>query len=455
MRLIQFNGVAINADQIVEIERCGIEVVITYLNPPQRRWTFSSEAEAQANFHKLMAIVGGDSESKTIDHHEFWSKQDWNKTNRELVASTGYSYPTICAKRNRYGYRKYPGNTSKYSTIEWDKVNWVKQDCEIARELGIPINSVRFWRNKLKVPQPQNKGHKHYKNKRITEEKIEAADWVNMMDAEIAREWSVSRERVRQIRELRKKPSCRYGTISSATKKIIAWLYEHKSDVEGKSSLVVGAMIPNTIAANMHQANKAMRLSGLNFDWKKKSRPFLIPVDKIDWRLPSVLLEAIWNASHNRIATTRYNNQFPKPIWSLRGTTNPNKNPELIAAIHAQIDVAKTFGKVPREKWLSDYLESKEKVASTIRETGTSNTICAVLAMPGIFTCMELMQAVNAKLQTELSYSTFQSILYYLRKEGKAELIVPRRGRIAGKYRISAKNTGDVTGDAVGHVPSV
>jgi hypothetical protein len=75
-----------------------------------------------------------------------WKKQDWkNKTDAALARETGFSRPTIAAKRKLYGSPR---------KSKWDKVDWANQrNADIAAKLEISPGAVSIYRRAHGKPE--------------------------------------------------------------------------------------------------------------------------------------------------------------------------------------------------------------------------------------------------------------------------------------------------------------
>jgi len=88
----------------------------------------------------------------------------------------------------------------------WAKVDWTKQNCVLAEELGVAVATVRGARVRLRFPEARTKG-KWRRSLSIANGKSRASDFWRALDwskqnIELARETRMSRERVRQVREI-------------------------------------------------------------------------------------------------------------------------------------------------------------------------------------------------------------------------------------------------------------
>lgn len=279
-----------------------------------------------------------------------WPKVDWNKSSRELCTELDVPYGTICHYRWKYGHPKL--GTAKTRHIDWDKVDWSKNNQQIAGELGMDINSVLIYRRRLGKPPQSGKSWQ----RKVTNEMIEAVDWVNTRDITIAKQWSVSRERVRQIRLVKNKPRCRLRSTINLHEDVEKWLLDNKASIEGKLAHEVSELCPiNTTRENKF---RVMKKVDIQFLWRRK-RAHLVEVYDVNWDIPNNILTWIWNRREHWAATSRW--KFGKPrakwflSWRLMSREDFASTPGLIAAVSAEIEKVRKVGLTPNIKALRDY----------------------------------------------------------------------------------------------------
>jgi len=87
----------------------------------------------------------------------------------------------------------------------WLNQDWSKADVDIAEITGDPISSVSIWRRRLKAIPTSHIGSRRRERKQLNIERWNAWDW-NQQNAVLARQYGLSKERVRAIRALLRKP---------------------------------------------------------------------------------------------------------------------------------------------------------------------------------------------------------------------------------------------------------
>ncbi len=273
-----------------------------------------------------------------------WSAVDWAKTNAQISRETGYSYQSIHKYRPPESLtpevRHHHALTiGKYGSIPWTDLDWKgKTNAQLSRELKIGAYVVRKYRILLDAPDASRKW-----SIKIKQSDIDNIDWTKR-DIELATEWNVSRERIRQLRALHAKPRSPDKWRQTRIMAIEKWLIEHRQEIEGKRARDVVRMIPGIVSAG--SKNQCMRQSGINFNWGQHD-PVL---DLVNWDLPNVLLEMIWGFRFNKMGSSRYRFSKQSPRWNFRARMNRKQltDPALLSAVEKEMETAKANGrKVP------------------------------------------------------------------------------------------------------------
>ncbi|MCI0747045.1 MAG: hypothetical protein L0Y58_16700 [Verrucomicrobia subdivision 3 bacterium] len=126
---------------------------------------------------------------------------DWSKQNVVLAEELGVRPNTISRWRREQGGGARARTHGKWrnppkSKYDWDKVDWSKQDCAIADDLGTYSSTVAKWRRQLGKPQSPT-FHKHRVHK--ARERYKNLNW-KLQDIELAEKTGLTRERIRQLR---------------------------------------------------------------------------------------------------------------------------------------------------------------------------------------------------------------------------------------------------------------
>jgi len=191
----------------------------------------------------------------------------------------------------------------------------------------------------------------------VTEEMILSVKWEYEQDAAIARQWHVSRERVRQIRQERALPICKVNVRDPESHKFLVWLLENRASVEGKAASIVANQAPFELNKNCKY--RTMKKSGIPFLWSdlRKSPSLSMP---INWDLPNAIIDAVWNRSFNWSSNCRTKYSKPKSFWvchyqyPLTKCISDNKD-GIVQIIHDEISKAIRVGITPRWDDLARY----------------------------------------------------------------------------------------------------
>lgn len=284
---------------------------------------------------------------KARNGHIDWKSVDWDKSSRELEAELDVPYWLVCRKRTELGHKKV--GTAKTRHIDWTTVDWGKNNQQLAGELGIQPGSLAGYRQRIGKP---SKGHTP---RVVSNEMIDSVDWVNTKDITISRQWGVSRERVRQIRLVKKKPRCIITTNIKSSQEIEKWLLDNKGSISGKLASEVAEMCP--VADAIDNKYRVMKKVDIQFLWMHK-KALAITLD-VNWDIPNNLLDWIWGRCENWAAANRYRHNKPKAKyfrnWRIMEQYDFARLPVLVKIVRAEIEKARKVGVKPKIKELQEY----------------------------------------------------------------------------------------------------
>jgi hypothetical protein len=308
---------------------------------------------AQVKFRKKLEgpVLVFPSQSASRSNYD-WSKIDWDKSNSQLVAETGLNYQTICKARREVGHK--PIATAAHPKIDWKTVDWSRNNQQLSSELRVPVGTVKFIRERNNFQEPII--NSEHGNRLITDEMIAAVQWNLSRDIDISKQWHVSRERVRQIRQQRGYPVCAINSVEIKAVEFEKWLLENKDLITDKNAHEVADSCP--IKLIMHRKRELMRKSTIPFQWERPAAGAITGVP-INWELPNKLLASIWNIKPHQIANHRCQWGKPHPKFTTCGRyfDRIKEIPGFKEALAAEIQKAKTLGKTPvNQSELDDFL---------------------------------------------------------------------------------------------------
>jgi len=243
-------------------------------------------------------------------------------------------------------------------------MDWTKNNQMLAKQLGLDPQIVRYERKLRNLPNAPRTAWRCV----VTKDEIEATDWVNNRDIDLAEKWGVSRERVRQLRLVNGKPDykCKYKLgirPRRSTIQMLDWLNLHRKEIEGKRASEVVRMIPGKTPEAGGRI-KLLRKSGIKFDWSKRYLDHDINPKWIDWRLPNVALGLIWGRS-NYWAANRRCQTFGGPAeWTIKGIASKcYLDAEFIKAVADESKNARSHGFSSNSKAVADWLTKGIKKA--------------------------------------------------------------------------------------------
>jgi len=282
-----------------------------------------------------------------------WSVVDWSKTDKALAFDL--NVPTIVVSF----YRKAVGRPKSVSSrVNWKSIDWNKNNQQISFETKTPLQKVSVARSIVGHPPIKNSvlcAANGQNNRVITDEMIAAINWEFEKDFHIARQWRVSRERVRQIRQERGLPACLINLIENRSIEVQKWLLENKDRISGMLSSIVARECPTDLPIT--RKLDIMRSTSIPFVWVplKRSAADVLP---INWGLPNLVINAVWNKCCNWAASNRYKYQKEKSTvkyisqgrWGRISVCDLVKTDgEIRSLVVAEIDKAVKLGVTP--KW--------------------------------------------------------------------------------------------------------
>lgn len=281
---------------------------------------------------------------------------DWNKSSKELAAELNRPYNEVCAARKVFGHHKI--GTYKTRHIDWENLDWTKNNQELSGITGFSSNVVSAYRLRLnKPPSPSYQGWK--RARKITPDALAAVDWEGCRDITIAKQLGVTRERVRQIRLVGQYPKCKlpkhtspFQTLSDDFRE---WIKANKESIEGKLAAEVAGSCPINIPK--HRKYQLLKESGVNLVWRraKTSQAVALPVN---WDLPNIVICAVWNKNKAWAAMSRYEFNKPKPKWFISRTREGYCiGDDLRIAILEERDKVIQLGITPKHETLKSILE--------------------------------------------------------------------------------------------------
>lgn len=289
-----------------------------------------------------------------------WESVDWSKTNTEISQITGYSYLTVLKHRKRLGKPPSSGRWahSKYSNVPWDSFDWTQSNNELSRRSAVPIGIIRRYRETHNKPAPTYP-IKPGPGVIVTDQMIEGTDWKFKRDMDLAIEWGISRERVRQIRQEHRKPQCAYKNQSGKLLACLRWIDLNRPYIEGRHLNDVLPLLPE---GTRQIRMRALKKSGVTIDMTY-SQPGCNPhIRIVNWDLPNIVLMMIWTdfGRQNGIPSARSRFGLQPTKWDTRFGRRPIA-PDLLQAIDAEITKAKSVGVVPDEAAVKQWIQTDRR----------------------------------------------------------------------------------------------
>lgn len=293
---------------------------------------------------------------------------DWSKTDYALAKELCVTPATVSGWRYKIG-RDRPAPFSKYN-VDWDALDWSRNNSLLSRDCGIAAAVIGSYRIRMNKPHPTVYSY----NTIMTDERLASVDWEMTIDADIARQFGVSRERIRQLRAELNKPKCKVKNLQFKSAAIFRWLEENRASLEGKSLSEIAELVPHEGTARP-VVYELIKRSGITlgpggprfkhrgFDW-----------GMVNFDLPNIMLCQIWGFPKYRIATTRNRTFKQYPKWWLGGFSKEINDPALLEAIEAEKQKAIAAGIKVDEKKLDDWIRWK-KQARTWNDVRTMERI--------------------------------------------------------------------------------
>jgi hypothetical protein len=200
---------------------------------------------------------------------------------------------------------------------KWRAVDWSKSDVELAEEMGLRSGgSIGAVRRRIGAPKSPRWHQLRAKFREPNLVKWRSWDW-SKQDVVLAREAGLSRERIRQIRQLLGAPRSPHHGSDSARRRqnilALQWAAENLDRLRGMS----GAELEQKHGYNRDSRVYAfLKAKGVlrNGNFNRKYR-----WDLMNLELPNGVLERIWKLPLYRAYTHRWQKRLPAPRWKLIG----------------------------------------------------------------------------------------------------------------------------------------
>ena len=195
----------------------------------------------------------------------------------------------------------------------WD---WSKPDVELAEEMGFSNSSIGRIRRRIGAPKSPRYHKPRSKFREPNLAKWRSWDW-SKQDVELARETGLSRERIRQIRQLLGVPkSPRHWNRRASRRQnelALQWAAENLDRLSGLSWAEVERKYGfkrNSHVFAFLKAKGVLRNGHLicKHRW-----------DLMNFELPSSVLERIWKLASDMAGAYRYRKRLGAPKWILTG----------------------------------------------------------------------------------------------------------------------------------------
>jgi len=165
----------------------------------------------------------------------------------------------------------------------------------------------------------------------------ENVDW-SRQDVEIAKEYGVTRERVRQVRIARGAAQPRLKQATPIARRVRDWI-EANPDKHGQAtrldiSEATGASVSTVSSVTGRMGFKIARNSSAAATWP----------DRVNWDLPNQMLAQIWDISCQYISNTRCKHNKGRGRW-LKLSIALRENSEFIRLCEAEKENVRNFHK--------------------------------------------------------------------------------------------------------------
>lgn len=255
--------------------------------------------------------------------------------------------------------------------VKWDEMDWTKNNNQLGREMKLSPQLVGKFRNRLGKPPAERKVGSG--KRKIDPELLRNADWENKIDVELARAWGVSRERVRQLRDLQGRP-CLVRNRTYQSRLAAKWLAENAQKISGQHMHDVIRQMPG--ALGLPTKRDLVRESGIVVDenrrWTASRYTDTLVPKTVNWDLPNKFLHMIYIGTErngknwNRVATDRSRLNAPKSKWWSSGFANRFIfDPEFHKALEVEIKKAKAMGRIVDEKTIHEHIEKRRNFAKS------------------------------------------------------------------------------------------
>lgn len=269
---------------------------------------------------------------RAVLKRDYFEGLDWSKSNMELSRETGVLPNMIGLWRYRLGKPK----VTKWlpDCMGWD---WSKSDTDLAVEHHTNPSTVRGLRIKINAPKAPPRAPSTYVRavhvptpnlrKRINWESL---DW-SKNDMTLAKEVFRSREAVRQNRARLGKPKSafkhRYGKFIRFAER-----FKGRSELDYKEAFAAEPLTRGVFRDYCQHlgivAVEPAPHNQLGFGGSRRIHPW----EKINFELPSILLEKIWRTPTNTVATWRSRHVLPPPKFRCLKGRVPEQHKALVEA---------------------------------------------------------------------------------------------------------------------------
>lgn len=243
------------------------------------------------------------------NEHEMWMALDWTKTNLALSQETGFTPAHISNWRRRLGIPK----TTKYwpACQQWD---WTKSNSELAKELRISPAIIYGLRVKHGFPLSNHKESKSngslFKNV-VVPPRQRKIDWENVdwekNDILIAEEVGVTREYVRQVRLAQGRDKSKFHGVNRN-------FYDFSNLFSGRKTLTLKEA--QETAPWIKECSFRKYCAALNIEIPRSSyHEPRHPWDQMNFQLPNSILSQIWNTTISTISSYRSRHLKSRPLF--------------------------------------------------------------------------------------------------------------------------------------------
>lgn len=268
--------------------------------------------------------------------YDWWEGLDWTKSNMDLSCEFDVSTITVGKWRDIITGRSCQKHPAKKLNIDWDSLDWSKNNTTLAKELGIPYRDVRRARTVLRKPFPSKDSY----HRVIDRDKLDAVDWEMTKDVDIAKQFNVSRERIRQLRNELQKPACLVKGLGLNATACVKWMLKHKTELDGKIRRDIADMFnkehPDVFTRS--EVYKSIHMSNIKISL---DRPKYGRYRKRDWSgvnfsLPNIVLQMIYDFPSHIIAVSRDKYFKGRPGWHIGGYSKLFNDEGFIAELEAE-----------------------------------------------------------------------------------------------------------------------